>query len=176
MLSLTSIDDPRNGLLLWKPLEIAFDSGTYHLFFSILRRAPALNLSPAGHLCFLYDPGTDKFRCHVVNPELLERTISDPATWPDARPGIYAAWGHHTSSHTRNRRGCGDDVSGSGEPRACVHDRSAAVQTCPLLPGLHGLGRGEHARLADVRAAGERTFAFCCLLKKSMRALLGLLE
>ena len=50
------VDDPGNGLLLFKPFEWAFDNSK---------------------LCFVYDPGFDHFAVHFLDPSLASMKLID---------------------------------------------------------------------------------------------------
>ncbi|OAJ39575.1 hypothetical protein BDEG_23408 [Batrachochytrium dendrobatidis JEL423] len=55
-LDFEDIDNPRNGLLMFKPFEFAFDNS---------------------HICFLYDSKTDQFKLKILNPLLKPMTIKE---------------------------------------------------------------------------------------------------
>lgn len=56
LLGLEDVNDTRNGLPLWKPLEWAFDSS---------------------RLCFTYNKDSDQFIANVLGPNILTRKMSD---------------------------------------------------------------------------------------------------
>ena len=56
LLGFEDVNDTRNGLPLWKPLEWAFDSS---------------------RLCFTYNKYTDQFIANVLDPNILARKMSD---------------------------------------------------------------------------------------------------
>ncbi|KAK5664390.1 hypothetical protein QVD99_000030 [Batrachochytrium dendrobatidis] len=55
-LDFEDIDNPRNGLLMFKPFEFAFDNS---------------------HICFLYDSDTKQFKLKILNPLLKPITIKE---------------------------------------------------------------------------------------------------
>ena len=56
LLGFPDINDTRNGIPLWKPLEWAFDTS---------------------RLCFTYNKGTDQFIANVLDPNILAWKLSD---------------------------------------------------------------------------------------------------
>ena len=56
ILGFEDINDTRNGLPLWKPLEWAFDSS---------------------RLCFTYNKDSDQFIANILDPSILARKMSD---------------------------------------------------------------------------------------------------
>ena len=56
LLGFEDVNDTRNGLPLWKPLEWAFDSS---------------------RLCFTYNKDSDQFIANVLDPNILTRKMSD---------------------------------------------------------------------------------------------------
>ncbi|CAL8463682.1 g3216 [Coccomyxa elongata] len=75
-MGLEDIDDVGNGLLMWKPIEHAFNTSA---------------------LCFVHDKGMDRFVAHVLDLSLLDVSLSARgaklmgASWVASPPGSRAA-------------------------------------------------------------------------------------
>jgi HNH endonuclease len=55
-LEITNVDDARNGVLMFKPIERAFDHG---------------------QLYFAYDISTHQYKLHVLDADLLDKKLLD---------------------------------------------------------------------------------------------------